>query len=151
MKSGNFVKDLNEGLSMELGTIIKYSYLASKANGELGPQFRDMFLRAIQDNLRHATYLMDTIVNLGGEPTTSPYKFCTLNNLIDMVDVERIIEKDGVKFYQQKAKQAKEWGKEKLSSKFESMARDERSHVNELHSLLKEVKSKNIENFITVS
>ncbi len=69
MNGYEFIKGLNEDLASEWGTVIRYTYQAGKCFGILGAELREMLLREVQDELGHATFLTDVIIDLGGEPT----------------------------------------------------------------------------------
>jgi bacterioferritin len=75
MSKEALISGLNEDLAAEWGTIMRYTYQASKSFGVLGTELREMFGREVQDELGHATFLTDVIVDLGGNPTTTPKTF----------------------------------------------------------------------------
>lgn len=62
----------NEDLAGELGAIIQYLTYAAKASGPYRPQLVQFFGAEIADEQRHAEYLANKIMALGGEPITVP-------------------------------------------------------------------------------
>lgn len=131
------IKGLNEDLAAELGTIIRYTYQASKSFGVNGLELRDMFADEVQDELRHATFLMDMIVDLGGEPTTTPKEFNKTDDPKSMLQLDLKMELEDVESYKQRARQAAEIGGIELKLKLEEMAADEAGHARKLMRILK--------------
>jgi bacterioferritin len=137
MSKEELIKGLNEDLAAELGTVIRYTYQASKAFGLQGVELREMFAEEVQDELGHAAYLMDAIVDLGGEPTTMPREFAKPEGIKAMLEVDVEMEKNDVENYMAHAKLAGELGLAGLQMKLEEMAADEAGHARELRRLLK--------------
>lgn len=131
------LKDLNEDLAAELGTIIRYNYQAGKSFGLLGTELREMFEDEIKDELGHARFLTDVIVDLGGEPVTNPKSFDKSENVKAMLEVDLKMEEEDVKNYLQHSKDAEEIGLIELKMKLEEMSADEAGHARELRRLLK--------------
>ena len=137
MSKEELIKGLNEDLAAELGTVIRYTYQASKAFGLQGIELREMFAEEVQDELGHAAYLMDVIVDLGGEPTTMPKEFAKPEGVKAMLEVDVEMEKDDVENYTAHARLAEELGLVGMQMKLEEMAADEAGHARELRRLLK--------------
>jgi bacterioferritin len=137
MSKKKLIQGLNEDLAAEWGTIIRYTYQAGKAVGFAGAEMREMFAREIADELGHAAFLTDVIVDLGGEPTTMPKTFTKPDSLKDMVALDIEMELGDVKNYEAHAKLAEELGEVELKVKLEEMAADEAGHARELRRILK--------------
>ncbi len=137
MAHEEFIRGLNEDLAAELGTIIRYTYQASKSFGPMGAELREIFERERQDELGHAAFLMDVIVDLGGEPTTTPKEFAKPDDLKAMLELDLKMELEDVQNYTERAKQAEELDEVELKVKLEEMAADEAGHARELRRLLK--------------
>jgi bacterioferritin len=131
------IQGLNEDLAAEWGTIIRYTYQAGKSFGLLGAELRELFQEESQDELGHATFLTDVIVDLGGEPTTTPKEFAKPADLKGMLELDLQLELQDVENYIQHAKLAEELGEVELKLKLEEMAADEAGHARELRRLLK--------------
>jgi bacterioferritin len=82
------IAGMNEDLAAELGTIIRYTYQASKSFGPLGIELRELFAEETVDELGHAAYLSDMIVDLGGEPTTAPKSFEKPESMKEMLELD---------------------------------------------------------------
>lgn len=128
---------LNEDLSAELGTIIRYNWQASKSFGPHGAEVRELFEEEIPDELGHASFLMDVIVDLGGEPTTTPAEFKKPDSLEGMLQLDLDMELQDVENYTKRAEQAEALGEIELKVRLEDMAADESEHARELRRILR--------------
>lgn len=131
------IAGLNEDLAAEWGTIMRYTYQSGKAFGLRGAELREIFEGEIQDEIGHATFLTDVIVDLGGEPTTIPKVFEKPTELKAMLELDLRMEMDDVKNYTEHAKMADALGEAELKVKLEEMAADEAGHARELRRLLR--------------
>jgi bacterioferritin len=133
----DLIKGLNEDLAAELGTVIRYTYQAGKSFGLLGMELRELFAEETQDELGHAAFLTDVIVDLGGEPTTVPRQFEKPGTIKEMLELDLEMERQDVEAYMAHASLAKELGLVELKMKLEEMAADEAGHARELRRILK--------------
>jgi bacterioferritin len=131
------INGLNEDLAGELGAIIRYNWQASKAFGPHGAEVRDLFADEVPDELGHASFLMDVIVDLGGEPITAPLDFSKADTLKEMVKLDLDMEMQDLDNYNERAKQAEELGEVELKVRLEEMAADESEHARELRRILR--------------
>lgn len=137
MTKDELIRGLNEDLSAELGTVIRYTYQASRSFGLGGLELREMFARERLDEIRHAAFLMDVIVDLGGEPTTTPKPFDKFADPKEMLELDLRMENEDVANYLERAGQAEKLGLTELKLKLEEMAADEAGHARELRRILK--------------
>ena len=137
MSKEDLIKGLNEDLAAELGTVIRYTYQSSKAMGFAGFELREILEEEIEDELGHAAFLMDVIVDLGGEPTTIPLEFNKPAELKAMLELDLEMEKHDVESYKAHAALAGELEMIELQMKLEEMAADEAGHARELRRLLR--------------
>jgi bacterioferritin len=133
----DLIKGLNEDLAAELGTVIRYTYQAGKSFGLLGMELRELFAEETQDELGHAAFLTDVIVDLGGEPTTVPRQFEKPGTIKGMLELDLEMERQDVEDYMKHASLAEELGLVELKMKLEEMAADEAGHARELRRILK--------------
>ncbi|HWP92108.1 MAG TPA: ferritin-like domain-containing protein [Thermodesulfobacteriota bacterium] len=136
-KKGEFIRGLNEDLAAEWGTVIRYTYQASKSFGLIGAELREILQKEVQDELGHATFLTEVITDLGGEPTTTPKEFAKPEGLKAMLELDLEMELNDIENYKRRAKQAEELGEIELKVKLEEIAADEAGHARELRRLLK--------------
>jgi len=137
MSLDDLIKGLNDDLAAEWGTVIRYTYQAAKSFGVLGIELREMFEEEVKDELGHAAFLTDVIIDLGGEPTTMPKDFSKPDGLKEMLEVDLEMEKGDIKNYQKHAQMAEELGYVELQIKLEEMAGDEAGHARQLRRILK--------------
>jgi bacterioferritin len=131
------IAGLNEDLAAELGTIIRYTYQAGHSFGFWGLKLREWFAAETQDELGHATFLAEMIVDLGGEPTTTPKTFEKPETLREMLELDVSMELHDVENYIKHAELAGQLGQVELKLKLEEMAADEAGHARELRRILK--------------
>ena len=137
MSKEALIKGLNEDLAAELGTVIRYTYQSSKAMGFAGFELREILEDEIADELGHAAFLMDIIVDLGGEPTTTPLQFDKSEGLKAMLELDLEMEQQDVENYRTHAALAEDLGMVELQMKLEEMAADEAGHARELRRLVR--------------
>jgi bacterioferritin len=137
MSKQNLIEGLNEDLAAELGTIIRYNYQAGRVEGLGGEQLRRTLREEVLDELGHAAFLTDVIVDLGGEPTTSPMDFDKPATLQEMLQVDLAMELADVKRYMGHARLAEEADEVELRLKLEELAADEAGHARELRRILR--------------
>ena len=131
------LRGLNEDLAGELGTIIRYNYQAGRAYGPIGEHVRDLFRADLQDELGHAAFLTDVIVDLGGEPTTTPMAFEKPASLRGALELDLELEHADVERYKAHALLAEQVGDIELKLKLEEIAADESRHARQLQRILK--------------
>ncbi len=139
MSKEALIQGLNEDLAAEWGTIMRYTYQSGKAFGLRGAELREILEQEIQDELGHAAFLTDIIVDLGGEPTTTPNEFAKPDDLKAMLELDLKMELQDVENYNKHAKLAEELGEVELKVRLEEMAAEESGHARELRRLLKGV------------
>jgi len=139
MSKETLIQGLNQDLAAEWGTIMRYTYQSGKAFGLRGAELREILEQEIQDELGHAAFLTDVIVDLGGEPTTTPNEFAKPDDLKAMLELDLKMELQDVENYNQHAKLAEELGEVELKVRLEEMAAEESGHARELRRLLKGV------------
>jgi bacterioferritin len=137
MSRDELIQGLNDDLAAEWGTVIRYTYQAGKAFGLAGAEFREILQREVEDELRHASFLTDVVVDLGGEPTSTPKEFSKPEGLREMLELDLQLELADVESYSNHARLAEELGEAELKVRLEEMAADEAGHARELRRLLK--------------
>ena len=137
MSKEDLIQGLNKDLAAEWGTVIRYTYQAGKSFGVLGVEIREMFQEETQDELGHAAFLTDMIIDLGSEPTTMPKEFAKPDGLKAMLELDLEMERQDVENYTKHAQMAGDLGLVELQMKLEEMAADEAGHARELRRILK--------------
>ena len=131
------LRGLNEDLAGELGTIIRYNYQAGRAYGPIGEHIRELFRAEVMDELGHAAFLTDVIVDLGGEPTTTPMHFEKPDTLRGVLELDLEMEHQDVERYKAHAALAEQVGDIELKLKLEEIAADESRHARQIQRILK--------------
>jgi bacterioferritin len=137
MTKEQLIEGLNNDLAAELGTIIRYNYQASQCFGPGGIELREKFEEEITDETGHARFLTDLIVDLGGEPTTTPNSFEKPKGIKAMLELDIMMEEEDVTNYMKHAEMADELGMVELKMKLEEIAADEAGHARWLSRLVR--------------
>jgi bacterioferritin len=137
MTRDELIRGLNDDLSAEWGTIMRYTYQSSKAIGLRGAELREILEKEIPDELGHARYLTDVIADLGGEPSLQPKEFAKPADLKAIVEMDLKMEEGDVQNYAKHAHMAEELGLPELKVKLEEMAADEGKHARDLRRILR--------------
>jgi bacterioferritin len=138
VKKQDLIERLNEDLAGEYGAIIQYITYAAKATGPYRPQLTQFFLAEVTDEQGHAQFLANKIVALGGEPTTTPRSVPAAKSNREMLEGVLEAERQAVKDYAQRAKDAEEFGDKGLVVQLEDMVRDESGHSEETERILRD-------------
>src|SRR5262245_40387650 len=132
------VRDLNEDLSGELSAIIQYITYAAKVAGPYRPELAGFFLKEVPDEQRHAQFLANKIVALGGEPTTVPRPVPPATTNREMLAAVLEAERQAKHDYTKRARQAEQFGDKGLQVMLENIVADETGHFEETERMLKE-------------
>jgi bacterioferritin len=138
MDQKTLVENLNKDLASEFSAIIQYLTYAAKANGPYRPELSAFFLQEVADEQLHAQFLANKIVALGGEPTTTAAPVRPAGSNREMLEGVLAAEKEAIKGYVQRAKEAEAFGDVGLVVQLEDMVRDESEHSEETARMLKD-------------
>ncbi|MBX3048715.1 MAG: ferritin-like domain-containing protein [Anaerolineales bacterium] len=132
------IERLNEDLAGELGAIIQYVTYAAKVTGPYRPQLVEFFLGEVPDEQRHAQFLANKIVALGGEPTTEARPVVPAYSNHEMLAAVLEAEQRAVRDYTQRALDADEFGDKGLVVELENIISDETTHAEETERILRD-------------
>jgi bacterioferritin len=138
MDKSKLIKNLNEDLANEFAAIVQYITYAAQVTGPYRPQLVDFFLQEVPDEQGHANFLANKIVALGGAPTTVPAPVASAETNKELLEAVLEAERKAVAGYQQRAKEAEEFGDIGLQVQLEDMVRDETSHFEEVERILRD-------------
>ncbi len=138
MDKKKLIENLNYDLAGELGAIIQYITYAARATGPYRPQLAQFFLAEVPDEQAHAQFLAHKIVALGGEPATKPRPVPEAKNNREMLQAVLEAERQALKDYTQRAKEAEAFGDKGLAVQLEDMVRDESGHAEETERILRD-------------
>ncbi|MBX3005158.1 MAG: ferritin-like domain-containing protein [Anaerolineales bacterium] len=134
----DLIESLNEDLAGELSAIVQYIAYAAKVTGPYRPQLVEFFLAEVPDEQRHAQFLANKIVALGGEPTTQPRPVATVESNREMLEAVLEAEQRAVRDYTQRAEDAEEYGDKGLAVELENIVSDETRHAEETERILRD-------------
>jgi len=137
-QKGSLISHLNEDLAGELGAITQYITYAAKVTGPYRPELSAFFLAEVPDEQRHAQFLANKVVALGGEPITTarPVQEAITNQ--EMVEAVLAAEQRAVRDYTLRAMEAEEFGDKGLTVELENIVTDETQHAEETERILRD-------------
>lgn len=138
MDKKTLIDKLNQDLANEFSAVVQYVTYAAKATGPYRPQLVQFFLAEVADEQGHAQYLANKIVSLGGEPTTAPAPVPQVKTNRDMLTAILEAEREAIRGYSERARQAEEFGDKGLQVQLEDMVRDESNHAEETERILRD-------------
>jgi len=135
MQDGKMIAGLNEALSRELTTVIRYLLEGSMIKGIENQPLRDLYQKEIPDEIGHARYLADKIVMLGGTPTVKIDVPTLPVEVSKMIQADLKAEESDIELYSKLAEMAGHAGDVELRLKMEEQAADEQRHAEALRRL----------------
>jgi bacterioferritin len=130
------VNSLNDDLRREFQAVVRYTQFAASVEGPHRPQIAQLFRGEIAEELRHAHFLADKIVALGGEPTTLVPPVETSRDAREMLEMVIAAEREDVEAYTRRAREAEQAGDIGLKVQLENMVLDETRHLEEFRKIL---------------
>jgi bacterioferritin len=135
---GGLIDHLNEDLAGELGAIVQYITYAAKVTGPYRPELSAFLLAEVPDEQRHAQFLANKVVALGGEPTTEPRSVKEAITNQEMLEAVLEAEQRAVRDYTLRAMEADEYGDKGLTVELENIVSDETGHAEETERMLRD-------------
>ncbi len=136
MDKAKLVEGLNQDLADELGTVCRYIEQAAMAVGLTGHEVREFVREEIADEVRHAMFLADKIVALGGIPVAKPAAFREQQDLKAILEYDLELERQAIKHYAERVRQAEALSQVGLRVRLEEIIAEETEHADELLRLL---------------
>lgn len=135
-KLGKLIAGLNDDLAGEYNAIISYIQYSASVKGPHRPQLVQFLQAEIADEQRHAQYLADKIVSLGGTPVVEPSPVPTSDDTRQMLEYIYEAEAQTVENYRKRIDQAEAAGEVGLKVQLEEMLNDESTHRDETRKIL---------------
>lgn len=132
------IQQLNADLSGELGAIAQYITYAAKVTGPYRPELVQFLLAEVPDEQRHAQFLANKIVALGGEPNTEARQVKEAFTNQEMLEAVLEAEQRAVRDYTLRAMAAEEFGDKGLAVELENIVSDETHHAEETERMLRD-------------
>lgn len=130
------IDGLNEDLAGEYNAIISHIQYSAKVTGPYRPQLVQFLQDEIADEQRHAQYLADKIVSLGGSPVVEPRPVKTSDDTREMLQFIYEAEAQTIENYLQRINDAEAAGELGLKFALEDIVNDETTHRDETRKIL---------------
>ncbi len=136
-KTQKLLEGLQQDLTREVQAVLQYTYQSAMVLGPRALNVREYLRKEAEDELKHAAFLADQIVNLGGVPKVTAPKFSETKDLKQMLENDLDLERDAVLEYRERAKQAELAGELGLKIRLEELLAQETDHTRELERILR--------------
>ena len=136
MDKKKMVDLLNYDLAGELQAIIQYLQHGYLIGGVNRPQLHDVLEDISKDEMKHAEELSERIVAMGGNPSVKPRKIMQAKTIKQMLTLNLEAEKQALKDYALRIKQAEQAGEIGTALILESILMEEQDHADGLVMLL---------------
>jgi bacterioferritin len=141
MARDELIENLNQALSLELAGVIQYSQHSYLVTGIEREIYKGFFRDQAEEAQKHAEFLGDKIVALGGIPTVEPAMIRQSIDLKEMLKQNLELEREAMAVYMTAWDSCDE---NDLPTKFwlEGQIADEQIHIEELEKLTSERRAK---------
>ena len=110
MDKATLIKHLNEDLSNEFSAIIQYTVYAARVTGPFRLELAKFFMGEVSDEQRHAQYLADKIVALGGVPISTAAQVPEALDAKSMLEEVMKAETRAIESYKKRSEEAAKLG-----------------------------------------
>lgn len=131
------VDGLNQDFNKEIRAVLQYLFQSAAVSGPHRAHLREFFLTEAKGELEHAAFLADAIFALGGTPEVQAPRINQATEVTAMLRANLEDERQAVRGYTERAKQAEDAGELGLKMHLEEMIADETGHAWELERLLR--------------
>ena len=136
MSKQDLIKGLNADLNMEIAASLRYLLEASLMWGLAGHEAREVFQEEVADEMKHAAFLADKIVALGGTPEINPELPTPIKDAKKALQRELNYEHKAIAGYVERCQQAEECGEIGLKIELENLIADETHHAEVIERLM---------------
>ncbi len=127
---------MNHDLAGEYQAILQYLQHYYVMKGPERLTVGEFFKKIAIGEMKHAEFLAEKIVTLGGVPTVTPLPIVQPATVRDMLAANLAAEQQAIKDYAERAEQAEEFGDEGLETELENILAEETAHAEEFEKLL---------------
>lgn len=136
MNKQTLIDGLNRDLAGEYQAILQYLQHYYVMKGPERLTVGAFFKKVALGEMKHAEFLAEKIVALGGMPTVTPLPIVQPATVREMLEANLAAERQAVKDYAERADQAEEFGDEGLEIELENIVAEETAHAEEFEKLL---------------
>jgi bacterioferritin len=140
MAREELIENLNKALGFELAGVIQYSQHSYLVTGVEREVYKEFFRDQAEEAQKHAEFLGDKLVALGGVPTVEPAMIRQSVDLKEMLKQDLKLEREAMEAYMAAWESCDDGD---LPTKFwlEGQIADEEMHIEELEKLTSERKA----------
>lgn len=132
----SIINGLNEDLAREYKAIIQYVVFSSTLKGAEYGNIAEQLEKHANDELHHALKVAKQIDYLGGKPTTNVARVETSDESRKMLEIDYQAEKETIKNYRERIRQAEQAGEFALSEVLREIITTEQDHEIDLKDAL---------------
>lgn len=136
MNKQTLIDGLNRDLAGEYQAILQYLQHYYVMKGPERLTVGEFFKKVALGEMKHAEFLAEKIVALGGVPTVTPLPIVQPATVREMLEANLAAERQAVKDYAERAEQAEEFGDEGLEIELENILAEETAHAEQFEKLL---------------
>ncbi|MBI3989911.1 MAG: ferritin-like domain-containing protein [candidate division NC10 bacterium] len=136
MDKETLIEGLNRDLAGEYRAILQYLQHSYMLKGLERLTLGELFKKFAIGEMKHAEFLAEKIVALGGVPTVTPLSIVQPTTAREMLQANLAAERQAIADYKERADQAEEYGDEGLEVELEEIMAEETRHAEELEKLL---------------
>ena len=136
MDKQTVIEGLNRDLAGEYRAILQYLQHSYMLKGPERLTLGELFKKIAIGEMKHAEFLAEKIVALGGVLTVVPLPIVQPATAREMLQANLAAERQAIADYKERADQAEEYGDESLEVELEEIMAEETRHAEELEKLL---------------
>ncbi len=136
MNKQTLIDGLNRDLAGEYQAILQHLQHYYVMKGPERLTVDALFKKVALGEMKHAEFLAEKIVALGGMPTVTPLPIVQPATVREMLEANLAAERQAVKDYAERADQAEEFGDEGLEIELENIVAEETAHAEPFEKLL---------------
>jgi bacterioferritin len=136
MERETLIAGLNHDLAGEYQAILQYlqHYFILRGTNRL--TLGEFFKKSSMDEMKHADFLAEKVVALGGTPTVEIRPISQPQDSEAMLRANLDAERQAIRDYTERVRQAEEYGDLGLANDLEEILSDETHHAEELEKLI---------------
>ncbi|MCL5951729.1 MAG: ferritin-like domain-containing protein [Chloroflexi bacterium] len=136
-KTQKLLEGLQQDLERELSAMLQYLYQSSVLLGPSAVSIAPFLKHEADEELQHAAFLSDQIVNLGGLPKLTAPKISETRDLRQMLDNDLDRERECILEFRERVKQAEIMGELGLKIQLERLIEEETQQMRSLERILR--------------
>ncbi len=136
MDKQTLIDRLNRDLAGEYQAILQYMQHYFVMKGPERLTVGEFFKKVAIGEMKHAEFLAEKIVALGGIPTVTPLPVVQPATVREMLEANLAAERQAIRDYAERAEQAEAFGDEGLETELENILAEETAHAEAFAKLL---------------